>query len=94
MKEAQIVIEKWRVVYNTLRPHSSPLGAAKFNFTANGCDHCCPEKLLQLEHKRCRFSVMHAFWRENELQPLSQDAGSQSLSDSTDSECHPFRFAL
>jgi len=24
-------------------------------------------KLLQLEHKRCRFSVMHAFWRENDL---------------------------
>ena len=23
LKEAQIVIEKWRVVYNTLRPHSS-----------------------------------------------------------------------
>ena len=29
--------------------------------------HCCPGKLLQLEHKRCRFSVMHAFWRENDL---------------------------
>ncbi|HVS87644.1 MAG TPA: integrase core domain-containing protein, partial [Candidatus Acidoferrum sp.] len=23
LKEAQIVIEKWRVVYNTLRPHSA-----------------------------------------------------------------------
>jgi transposase InsO family protein len=23
MKEAQVVIEKWRVVYNTLRPHSA-----------------------------------------------------------------------
>ena len=32
------MIERWRVVYNTLRPHSSPLGAAKFNFTAYGCD--------------------------------------------------------
>ena len=31
------------------------------------CNHCCPGKLLQLEHKRCRFSVMHAFWRENDL---------------------------
>ena len=32
------MIEKWRVVYNTLRPRSSPLGAAKSNFTAYGCD--------------------------------------------------------
>lgn len=24
LKEAQVVIEKWRVVYNTLRPHSAP----------------------------------------------------------------------
>jgi putative transposase len=23
LKEAQIVIEKWRVMYNTLRPHSA-----------------------------------------------------------------------
>jgi putative transposase len=23
LKEAQIVIEKWRVLYNTLRPHSA-----------------------------------------------------------------------
>ena len=30
---------------------------------ANTGDHCCPGKLLQLEHKHCRFSVMHAFWR-------------------------------
>ena len=24
LKQAQVVIEKWRVVYNTLRPHSAP----------------------------------------------------------------------
>jgi hypothetical protein len=26
-------------------------------------DHCCPGKLLQVEHKHRRFSVMRAFWR-------------------------------
>ena len=36
LKEAQIVIETWRVEYNTKRPHS-PLGS-KSNFTAHGCD--------------------------------------------------------
>ncbi len=51
LKEAQIVIrKKWRVVYNTLRPHSSwgyrplapaacnSLGTTKSNFAATGCD--------------------------------------------------------
>ena len=49
LKEAQIVIEKWRVNYNTKRPHSalgyrppcpaacSPWGAQSI-FTAHGCD--------------------------------------------------------
>jgi putative transposase len=48
LKESQIVIEKWRVEYNTKRPHSalgyrppapaacSPWGS-KSNFTAHGC---------------------------------------------------------
>jgi hypothetical protein len=36
LKEAQVVIEKWRVEYNTKRPHS-PLGS-KSIFTAHGCD--------------------------------------------------------
>ena len=34
LKEAQIMIETWRAVHNTLRPHSS-LG---IQFTAYGCD--------------------------------------------------------
>ena len=49
LKEAQIVIEKWRVEYNTRRPHSAlgyrpPAPAAcspwatKSRFTAHGCD--------------------------------------------------------
>ena len=49
LKEAQIVIEKWRVEYNTRRPHSAlgyrpPAPAAcspwatKPKFTAHGCD--------------------------------------------------------
>jgi putative transposase len=37
LKEAKIVIEKWRVVYNTLWPHSA-LGTTKSNFAATGCD--------------------------------------------------------
>ena len=50
LKEAQIVIEKWRVEYNTKRPHSAlgyrppapaaykPPESTKLNFTANDCD--------------------------------------------------------
>ena len=38
LKEAQIVIEQWRVEDNTQRPHSSPPEATNSNFTANGCD--------------------------------------------------------
>jgi hypothetical protein len=30
---------------------------------AHSLTHCCPGKLLQLEHKRRRFSAMHGFWR-------------------------------
>jgi len=26
LKEAQIIIERWRIHYNTVRPHSSPVG--------------------------------------------------------------------
>jgi hypothetical protein len=37
VKEAQIVIEKWRVNYNTKRPHSAPLGTESL-FTAHGCN--------------------------------------------------------
>ena len=35
LKEAQIVIEKWRVEYNTRRP---PSGSAQFGFAVHGCD--------------------------------------------------------
>jgi transposase InsO family protein len=39
--EAQIVIENWRVEYNTKRPHAA-LGyrppAPAYNFTAHGCN--------------------------------------------------------
>ncbi|HVB57820.1 MAG TPA: transposase, partial [Candidatus Acidoferrales bacterium] len=48
LKEAQIVIEKWRVEYNTRRPHSalgyrppaacSPPGSTILNFTGPVCD--------------------------------------------------------
>jgi putative transposase len=37
LKKAQILIEKWRVEYNTKRPHSAPRGA-KTHFTAKRCD--------------------------------------------------------
>jgi hypothetical protein len=32
------VIEKWRVEYNTRRPHSSPPDATKLKFTGPSCD--------------------------------------------------------
>jgi hypothetical protein len=37
LNEAQIVIEKWRIEYNTKRRRSEPQGT-KTNFTANRCD--------------------------------------------------------
>ena len=42
LKEAQIVIEQWRVDYNTRRPHSA-LGSDKSSFTVSSCNvdsHC------------------------------------------------------
>ena len=37
LKEAQVVIEKWRVDYNTKRLHKAPLGS-KFVFTVHDYD--------------------------------------------------------
>ena len=53
LKEAQVVIEHWRVEYNTRRPHS-PDGHTKTNFTAQNCDvNCLPSSGTKTRACQC-----------------------------------------
>jgi transposase InsO family protein len=86
LKEAQVVIEQWRVEYNTRRPHSAlgyrpPAPAACEIGVEKGCGKDAPRKT------KSRFSSPLGNPANDAGFPLSHSLGDGGLSSSADRAC-------